>query len=129
MNLRKTDLVPFKLLKNEKMVMLAHIIYKDIDDEVATYSKVITKDVLRGLMSFKGLILSDDLSMKALSGELITKVKKTYDAGCDVVLYCHGNIEEMQEIYPYSRIIKQNYYDYFISKKKTKFLKNDILKN
>ena len=83
--LKKTDLIPFKLLKNEKMVMLAHIIYKSIDDEVATFSKVITKDVLRGLMSFKGLILSDDLSMKALSGELITKVKKPMML--DVMLY------------------------------------------
>ena len=45
--LKKTDLIPFKLLKNEKMVMLAHIIYKSIDDEVATFSKVITKDVLK----------------------------------------------------------------------------------
>ena len=72
-----SDLVPFKLLKNEKMVMLAHIIYKNIDNKVATFSKVITNELLRKLLSFKGLILSDDLSMKALSGDIISKVKKT----------------------------------------------------
>ena len=81
--------------------MLAHIIYKNIDDKVATYSEVIIKNILRGSLSFKGLILSDDLSMKALSGDIISKVKKTYNAGCDVILYCHGKLNEMLRIYPF----------------------------
>ena len=59
------------------MVMLAHIIYQDIDNKVATYSEVIIKNILRESLSFKGLILSDDLSMKALSGDIISMVKKT----------------------------------------------------
>ena len=59
------------------MVMLAHIIYKNIDNqEVATFSKVINQSILRDKFLFKGLILSDDLSMKALSGSIINKVKK-----------------------------------------------------
>lgn len=123
----KSDLVPFKLLKNEKMVMLAHIIYKNIDNKVATFSKVITNELLRNLLSFKGLILSDDLSMKALSGDIISKVKKTYDAGCDVILYCHGILDEMQKMYPFSRKIDINNFKYFISKKPQKYLNNDIL--
>ncbi len=122
-----SDLVPFKLLKNEKMVMLAHIIYKNIDNKVATFSKVITNELLRKLLSFKGLILSDDLSMKALSGDIISKVKKTYDAGCDVILYCHGILDEMQKMYPFSRKIDVNNFKYFISKKPQKYLNNDIL--
>ena len=88
--------------------MLAHIIYKNIDNKVATFSKVITNELLRNLLSFKGLILSDDLSMKALSGDIISKVKKTYDAGCDVILYCHGILDEMQKMYPFSRKIDIN---------------------
>ena len=125
--IKMSDLVPFKLLKNEKMVMLAHIIYKNIDNKVATFSKVITNELLRKLLSFKGLILSDDLSMKALSGDIISKVKKTYDAGCDVILYCHGILDEMQKMYPFSRKIDVNNFKYFISKKPQKYLNNDIL--
>ena len=124
----KSDLVPFKLLKNESMVMLAHIIYKNIDNKVATFSKVITNELLRNLMSFKGLILSDDLSMKALSGDIISKVKKTYDAGCDVILYCQGILDEMKKMYPFSRKIDVDNFKYFISKKSQKYLNNDILK-
>ena len=124
----KSDLVPFTLLKNEKMVMLAHIIYKNIDNKVATFSKVITNELLRNLMSFKGLILSDDLSMKALSGDIISKVKKTYDAGCDVILYCQGILDEMKKMYPFSRKIDVDNFKYFISKKSQKYLNNDILK-
>ena len=123
----KSDLVPFKLLKNESMVMLAHIIYKNIDNKVATFSRVITNELLRNLMSFKGLILSDDLSMKALSGDIISKVKKTYDAGCDVILYCQGILDEMKKMYPFSRKIDVNNFKYFISKKPQKYLNNDIL--
>lgn len=125
-DIKKSDLVPFKLLKNEKMVMLAHIIYKNIDNKVATFSNVITNELLRKSFSFKGLILSDDLSMKALSGDLISKVKKTYNAGCNVILYCHGKLNEMQKIYPFSRKINDVYYNYFISKKPQKYLNNDI---
>ena len=126
--IRVSDLVPFKLLKSEKMVMLAHIIYKNIDNKVATFSKVITNELLRKLLSFKGLILSDDLSMKALSGDIISKVKKTYDAGCDVILYCQGILDEMKKMYPFSRKIDINNFKYFISKKPQKYLNNDILK-
>ena len=108
------------------MVMLAHIIYKNIDNKVATFSKVITNELLRNSLSFKGLILSDDLSMKALSGDIISKVKKTYDAGCDVILYCQGILEEMQRIYPLSRKINVNNFEYFISKKPQKYFNNDI---
>ena len=124
--IKKSDLVPFKLLKDEKMVMLAHIIYQNIDNKVATYSEVIIKNILRESLSFKGLILSDDLSMKALSGDIISKVKKTYNAGCDVILYCHGKLNEMLRIYPFSRKIDDEIYNYFISKKPQKYFNNDI---
>ena len=126
--IKKSDLVPFKLLKEEKMVMLAHIIYQDIDNKVATYSEVIIKNILRESLSFKGLILSDDLSMKALSGDIISKVKKTYNAGCDVILYCHGKLNEMLRIYPFSRKIDDEIYNYFITKNPQKYFNNDIFK-
>ncbi len=114
-DLFENDLVPFKLLKNESMVMLAHIIYKSIDDKVATFSEKIIKEILRKKFLFKGIVLSDDLSMKALNGSLISKVKKAYSGGCDVILYCHGLLKEMIEIYSHIKKIKESRYNYFIS--------------
>ena len=72
--LRKNDFIPFQNLKNESLMMLAHIIYPKIDNEVATYSKKINK-IIREELFFKGLIMSDDISMKALS-ENLTKILK-----------------------------------------------------
>ena len=66
--------------------------------------------------------------MKALSGDIISKVKKTYDAGCDVILYCQGILDEMKKMYPFSRKIDVDNFKYFISKKSQKYLNNDILK-
>ena len=126
-DLEKVDFVPFKLLENQRMVMLAHIIYKNIDNEVATFSKVINQSILRDKFLFKGLILSDDLSMKALSGSIINKVKKTYDAGCDVILYCKAKLDEMRMIYPNTLTINKSRYEYFISKFSHKKKTNDIL--
>jgi hypothetical protein len=64
--------------------------------------------------------------MKALSGDIISKVKKTYNAGCDVILYCHGKLNEMLKIYPFSRKINEEIYNNFISKKPQKYFNNDI---
>ena len=113
--LSENDLVPFKLLNNETMVMLAHIIYKSIDSKVATFSEKIIKEILRKKLLFKGIVISDDLSMKALEGSLNAKVKKAYSGGCDVVLYCHGLLKEMIEIYPHVTQIDRSRYNYFIS--------------
>ncbi len=116
--LMKTDLIPFSLLKNESLVMLSHIIYLNIDDIVSTYSKKINK-ILRINNKFKGLILTDDISMKALNDQLVLVIKKSYEAGCDVALYCNGDVEEMIEFYPSTKKIKKKYYAYFL---------NDMLK-
>ncbi len=116
--LKKTDLVPFSFLKEESLVMLSHIIYSDIDNEVSTYSKKINK-ILRLKNKFNGLILTDDISMKALKDKLENIVEKSYDAGCDVVLYCKGNLREMKAFYPFTKKLKKEYYTFFL---------NDMLK-
>ncbi len=115
----KTDLVPFDILKNSLMVMLAHIVYPNIDKEVATYSKKINNEILRKKFKFKGLILSDDISMKAINDSLVNKVKNSYNANCDVVLYCKGILEDIKEIYPYVKKIGKKEFDYFINQTKT----------
>ena len=65
--------------------------------------------------------------MKALSGNIIEKVEKTYNGGCDVILYCQGKLDEMQNIYSYSKSLEKKKYNFIISKFSQKKLKNDIL--
>lgn len=116
--LKETDLIPFLCLKEETFVMLAHITYPAIDSEIATYSKEINK-LLRDYNSFNGLIITDDISMKGLTDNLETIVKRSYDAGCDIILYCSGKIDEMKRIYPLSKPISQKYFNFFQNKLKT----------
>ena len=115
--LKETDLIPFLCLKEETFVMLAHITYPGIDLEIATYSKKINK-LLRDYNSFKGLIITDDISMKGLTDNLETIVKRSYDAGCDIILHCNGKIDEMKRIYPLSKPISQKYLNFFQKKLK-----------
>lgn len=114
--LEKIDLIPFNILKDNLMVMLAHIIYEKVDKEVATYSKLIIDDMLRKKFDFKGLVISDDISMKALKDDMTDVVKKSYVGGCDVVLYCSGILDEMKRIYPYVKRIESKLFKYFNKK-------------
>lgn len=130
--LYKSDLLPFKALSNEIFIMIAHIIYKNIDELVAPYSKKILKDILIKKLGFKGLIISDDLSMSALSGSLTSRTKKCYNGGCDIILYCSGLIDEMKEIYENVKQIKKKKFEYFENyffKTKVKNIDINKLKN
>lgn len=127
--LEKTDFIPFNFLHKSLIVMLAHITYTSIDKRVATYSKKIIKNFLREKFKFKGLVLSDDISMKGISGSLTEKVENSYNAGCDVVLYCHGILDELKKIYPSVREINKDSMEFFLSKsKKIKFKKKNFRK-
>ena len=80
---------------NSNFVMTAHIIYKKFDSEdVATQSSIIIKNIIRKKLNFKGLIISDDICMKALKGDLLLNAKKCLNSGCNLVLYCGGNLNE-----------------------------------
>jgi beta-N-acetylhexosaminidase len=97
--LSETDFAPFKALSDLPLAMTAHVIYGAIDaTEPATTSKPIIEDIIRREIGFDGLLLSDDLSMQALSGSFAERTTATLDAGCDVVLHCNGEMDEMQEI-------------------------------
>ena len=75
--------------------MTAHIIYKKIDpDYCATHSSIIINKIIRQRLLFKGILISDDISMKSLSGNLVYNAKKAISSGCNLVLYCSGKIEE-----------------------------------
>ena len=96
--LRLTDFVPFKALADLPMGMTAHVIYKAIDDKrMATLSPAAIA-LIRGELGFKGLLLSDDISMKAMKGDLAERARQTLDAGCDIVLHCNGSFAEKQAV-------------------------------
>ncbi|MCF6293285.1 MAG: beta-N-acetylhexosaminidase [Robiginitomaculum sp.] len=97
--LTKTDFVPFKQLNSAKMAMTAHIVYSSIDpDNPATVSKVIIDEIIRKQIGFDGLLMSDDLDMKALRGSLANRGQRALLAGCDMLLHCSGDLSAMWEL-------------------------------
>ena len=117
-NLNDTDFYPFKLSK-AKFAMTAHILYTNVDkNNVATFSKTIIEKIIRKKLGFKGILISDDISMKALKYDLVTNAKKSIQAGCNIVLYCAGNINDN-----YKLIKSLPYIDKFTSKKTSEFYK------
>jgi beta-N-acetylhexosaminidase len=116
--LNKTDFFPFKS-NPAKLAMTAHILYSKIDAKnVATFSKKIIKKIIRKKIGFKGILMSDDISMKALKYDLITNANKSLKAGCNLVLYCGGNINENLKL-----IKSVPYIDKFTSKKTSEIFK------
>ncbi|MCY6380580.1 beta-N-acetylhexosaminidase [Hoeflea prorocentri] len=102
-DLETSDFVPFKKLADAPMAMTAHVMFSKIDpDRPSTSSPVIIEDVIRKKIGFNGLLMSDDLSMKALSGDFASKTDAIFGAGCDVVLHCNGVMEEMVEVSAHS---------------------------
>jgi len=97
-DLNQSDFIPFKKLSNQKFAMTAHILYQSIDkNNCATISKNAI-DLIRNQIGFKNILMSDDLSMKALTESFAIKTQKVLNAGCDIVLHCNGSMSEMQEI-------------------------------
>ena len=116
--LNKIDFYPFKS-SNSKLAMTAHILYSKIDSKnVSTLSKKIIKNIIRKKIGFKGILMSDDISMKALKGDLITNAKKSLMAGCNLVLYCSGNIKDNFKL-----IKSVPYIDQFTAKKTSEIYK------
>lgn len=95
--LRDTDFVPFRALSDLPMAMTAHVVYTALDDAPATTSAKLLR-VIRNDIGFDGLIMTDDVSMKALSGSLRDLSRAALAAGCDVVLHCNGTLAERQEV-------------------------------
>jgi beta-N-acetylhexosaminidase len=98
-DLSSSDFVTFRSLNHCPLAMTAHVVFEDIDPQrPATTSPKVIRDVIRGEIGFEGVLMSDDLSMNALKGPLSVRTKAALFAGCDIVLHCNGNIEEMQDV-------------------------------
>lgn len=93
------DLIPFNALTDASMAMTAHVIYESWDRErCATLSPKVIQDVIRTEVGFDGLLMSDDLDMKALSGDIGDLAREAQAAGCDVVLNCWAKMSDMVAI-------------------------------
>ncbi|HZZ69325.1 MAG TPA: beta-N-acetylhexosaminidase [Phenylobacterium sp.] len=93
------DFAPFRVLSDMPMAMTAHVIYSALDRKrPATTSRKVMHKVIRGAIGFDGLVMSDDLSMKALSGDFTERAGDSRAAGCDVVLHCNGVMAEMTAV-------------------------------
>ncbi len=97
--LSNTDFKPFAGLNNVGMAMTAHIIFEAIDkDRPATTSARLIEDIIRGHIGFDGLLMGDDVSMNALSGDYRERTRSIFGAGIDIVLHCNGEMDQMTEV-------------------------------
>ena len=101
------DLAPFRTLNWAPMGMTGHVVYDVWDaEQPSTMSPVIIEDIIRGKIGFDGLLMSDDLSMKALSGTFAERTRAVIDAGSDLALHCNGDLAEMQAVASASPVLE-----------------------
>jgi beta-N-acetylhexosaminidase len=97
--LEASDFVPFVALRDLPMAMTAHVVFTAIDpDRPATTSRIIVETIIRGAIGFDGLLMSDDLSMKALGGPFAERTAAAFAAGLDMALHCNGDLAEAREV-------------------------------
>ena len=97
--LEAVDFAAFRPLAGLALGMTAHVVFSAYDPVApATTSVTMVQDVIRDSIGFEGLLMSDDISMGALSGTLAERSAAALTAGCDVILHCNGSIEEMRAV-------------------------------
>lgn len=112
--LRNNDFFPFKALKDQKFAMTAHILYNSIDKNFCCTTSNQAIKLIRSEIGFKNILMSDDLSMKALGGTFASRTKLTLEAGCDLILHCNGDMKEMLEINSSLPYLSDNFKENFI---------------
>jgi beta-N-acetylhexosaminidase len=104
--LANTDFAPFRALASMPWAMTAHIVYSAVDPTApATLSPRVVAEAIRGEIGFDGVLVSDDLSMRALGGGLRERTRQALEAGCDLALHCNGDPGEMEEVVAAARPI------------------------
>ena len=97
--LERTDFAAFLPLNDLPMAMTAHVVFSAFDPaHPATTSATMIDEVIRGVIGFQGLLMSDDVSMNALVGSVAERTRAIVGAGCDMVLHCNGKLDEMREV-------------------------------
>ncbi len=105
--LEQTDFAVFKKLKDLPMAMTAHVIYNALDPDLAATVSPKAISYIRKEIGFTGILISDDINMKALQGSLKDLTNQAFEAGCDIILHCNGNIEEMREVLDATKIFTE----------------------
>lgn len=95
--LEATDFAPFRALSDLPLAMTAHVVFRALDDRPATISPTIIA-MIREEMGFSGCLMTDDISMGALSGPVGSLSAEARAAGCDIVLHCNGDLAEMEAV-------------------------------
>ena len=94
--LSSSDFAPFRVLNTMPAAMTAHVVFTAVDPhQPASTSEAVTREVIRGEIGFDGLLMSDDLSMKALAGSMRGRAESVIRAGSDLALHCNGDFAEM----------------------------------
>lgn len=96
--LEENDFQPFCCLKDMPAAIPAHVVYSECDEKAGTVSKFIIQEIIRKKIGYKGLLITDDLSMKALTGSLKERSAAALAAGCDIALHCNGDMNEMVDV-------------------------------
>jgi len=97
--LSANDFLPFRHLADMPLAMTAHVVYAAIDAKhPATTSRKVMREVIRGEIGYGGLVMSDDLSMKALAGDFDARARAAIRAGCDMLLHCNADMAEMEAV-------------------------------
>src|SRR3954469_4467264 len=97
--LEAQDFIPFRHLADMPLAMTAHVVYTALDPVApATTSRKVMREIIRGHIGYDGLVMTDDLSMNALSGSLTERAAAAFAAGCDVALHCNGKLAEMEAV-------------------------------
>lgn len=95
--LERVDLKPFRALADQPAAMTAHVVFTDVDPvRPASTSACVIDEIVRGSIGFNGLLMSDDLGMKALTGDMRTRAEAVIAAGTDIALHCSGDLAEME---------------------------------
>ncbi len=96
--LTQTDFAPFKALADQALGMTAHVVFEALDPATCATLSTEVIAIIRQEIGFDGLLMTDDLSMQALSGSMHTRAENALAAGCDVILHCNGEMAEMQAV-------------------------------
>jgi beta-N-acetylhexosaminidase len=97
--LERTDFAAFQPLADLPMAMTAHVVFSALDPaHPATTSATMINQVIRGVIGFQGLLMSDDVSMNALAGSIAERTRAIFAAGCDIALHCNGKLDEMRAV-------------------------------
>ena len=95
--LMSSDFAPFRELADLPMAMTAHIVFSALDNRPSTLSPVVI-EFIRTELGLDGLLMTDDISMQALEGDVGDLSRQSLEAGCDLVLHCNGDLEEMRKV-------------------------------